>query len=500
MTNFNDFWQSLGHGARWGLVAGMLAIAGLLAGASWLLLRTDYEVLFADLKPQDAASIVAELDKMKVPYKLASGGAAVLVEASAVHGTRLKLMGKEVPLHGAVGFELFNNADFGMTEFAQKINYQRALQGEITRTILSLAEVQEARVHLALPEEGLFKRSTSKAKAAITLGLRPGKSLRAEQISGIQRLVSSAVPGIGAQDVTIVNQQGVALTRNGAAEADGEPDSGRLALKKETEQLLARKATDVLDRAFGAGQAIASVDVVLNLDQVRTTTEDVLGAPGANGQGSSGVMTREREVMRGEPVAPLDARRDAGARNAGSQREVDYQVGRRIEQVVSLPGAIRKLQVVAVVPRTASPAQAEQLRALLAAAVGAVPERGDVVIVQSVADFAAPANAAVTPASWTGAAPGEAIPVRAPISGRAMGAATMDWSSGVVVTALALFAGLVAWGILARQRRAGAGRSLSSSEREQLLDQLRHWLEADLPAQGTATQQTVVHTSGRTAA
>src|SRR4051794_23533774 len=166
------FWNELGGTARTGVLCGATLIVGLAAAAAFWLWRADYQVLFADLKPQDTAAMAAELERMKVPYKIASDGNTLLVDASAVHATRLKLMGKDIPLHGAAGFELFNNADFGMTEFAQKINYQRALQGEITRTILSLAEVRDARVHLALAEEGLFKRASSKAKAAITLSLR----------------------------------------------------------------------------------------------------------------------------------------------------------------------------------------------------------------------------------------------------------------------------------------------------------------------------------------
>lgn len=477
---FNDYWSGLGRNARFGLVAGVLAIAALFAASAWWLLRTDYEVLFADLKPQDAASIVGELDKMKVPYRLANGGTTVLVDGTTVHSTRLKLMGKEMPLHGAVGFELFNNADFGMTEFAQKINYQRALQGEITRTILSLAEVRDVRVHLALPEEGLFKKTTAKAKAAITLSLKPGQTLRAEQVSGIQRLVSAAVPGIAAQDVTLVDQQGVALTRAASAEGEtSEPASGRLDLKKETEQLLARKATEVLDRTFGPGQAIASVDVVLNLDQVRTTTEDVLGAPTRSGQGAAGVMVREREVLR-ETAAPLDVRRDAMPRSGGSQREIEYQVGRRIEQVVSLPGAIRRLQLVAVIRRPADAAQLEQLRALLGAAVGAVPDRGDVIVVQSLAAFESNAN--VAPAGIaSGKQGGDEVVAVSASAHPAAAKAAQGWT---VVGALAALTALVVIGavvMITRARAANRADALTADQRERLVRQVQAWL-AEEPA------------------
>lgn len=465
--------SGLGRNARVGMVAGVLLIAAMFAAAAWWLLRTDYDVLFSDLKPQDAASIVAELEKMKLPYRLGDGGSTVLVDAGTVHSSRLKLMGKELPLQGAVGFELFNNADFGMTEFAQKINYQRALQGEITRTILSLAEVREVRVHLALPEEGLFKKSAAKAKAAITVNFKPGKTLRPEQVSGIQRLVSAAVPGIAPHDVTLVDQQGIALTRAAVAEGEPEPSSGRLDLKKETEQLLTRKATEVLDRAFGPGQALASVDVVLNLDQVRTTTEDVLGAPTRAGQGHQGVMVREREVLR-EGSAPLDARREGAGRQGGSQREIEYQVGRRIEQVVSLPGAIRRLQLVAVVKHPADAAQLDQLRALLGAAVGAVAERGDVIVVQSLAAFDSVSPVAPSAGVAGQSAADEILATKKRLHPEPARAAIVT-NSGLLalVAALALLAALF---FLMRQRGGNRHPRMAPPQRERVVRQVQAWL------------------------
>ena len=179
----NTWWLALERRARIGLGAGLAAIVMAMGLGAWWLLRPDHAVLFADLRPQDAALMAAELDKLKRPYDVADGGTTLLVERAQVHSTRMKLMGKDLPLHGAVGLELFNNSDFGMTEFAQKVNYQRALQGELTRTILSFPEVQDARVHLALPEQGLFKQAATRPKAAITLTLRPGRTLRGEQVS-----------------------------------------------------------------------------------------------------------------------------------------------------------------------------------------------------------------------------------------------------------------------------------------------------------------------------
>jgi flagellar M-ring protein FliF len=256
-----NFWQGLTQRARAGFIGGAVVILLVTAGLAWWVFHTEYQALFTDLKPQDAQAMTTELERLKIPYHLGDSGTSILVDKATVHATRIKLMGKELPLQGAVGLELFNNTDFGMTEFAQKINYQRALQGELTRTIQSLSEVREVRVLLALPEQGLFKQATSKAKASITLTMRQGQALRAEQVVGVQRLVAAAVPGMATQDVTIVDGHGVALTRVEGGNADAEVNSARLELKRDTETYLSRKVAAVLDRSFGAGQALASVDV-----------------------------------------------------------------------------------------------------------------------------------------------------------------------------------------------------------------------------------------------
>jgi flagellar M-ring protein FliF len=480
-----EFWQSLSSAAKAGLVAGIVLIVGAtIAIAAWLV-RTDYEVLFSGLSPQDAAAMTAELDRMKQPYQLGPDGTTILVDKNTMHQTRLKLMSRDIPLHGAVGFELFNNNDFGMTEFAQKINFQRALQGEITRTILSISEVETVRVHIAFPEEGLFKREQSKAKASITLALKHGQSLRPEQVAGIQRLVSAAVPGVAPQDVTIVNQQGVALTRTpaGDLQTDGPV---QLELKKEIEQHLARKVSQVLDRAFGAGRALASVDVTLDMNQVRVTTEEVTGPPGKGGDARTGVIVRERETVKDE-AAPLSGRENNSA-GGSTHRETDYQVGRRVEQVVSQPGSIQQIQVVAVVKAPLDAHQLEQLKTLIGGAVGAQRDRGDTVVVQSMdgmgmvksEDGAAPPTSTATDNKLL-AKPGNGRPEQ--------GSTQQDR----LQLALAALMGLVvALGvaILLWQRRPGQTSSsttpdLSPQQRQAALQQVQSWVAGSPAAQGS---------------
>lgn len=468
-----DFWKGLARPARALLVGGLVLFLAAVVFFAWWAFRVEYQVLFSDLKPQDALAMTAELDKQKVPYRLGDGGSTILVDKTQVHATRIKLMGKEIPLQGVVGFELFNNTDFGMTEFAQKINYQRALQGELTRTILSLAEVSEVRVHLALPEQGLFKQASSKPKAAITLTLKQGQNLRPEQVFGIQHLVASATPGMTMADVAVVNHQGVALSRVAAnAETGAAPgsSSARLDLKKETEDYLARKAALVLDQSFGAGQALASVDVLLNMDQIRITTEEVIPASGRENKPPAGVMVRERESARDAGVAPLDARPGTGA-NGSMQREVEYQVGRRVEQVVSQPGSIRRIQVVAVVRKALDAGDEELTRKVIAAAVGASLERGDTVVVQSLKSGAIPLPAA--PGVEAGDAPaGPSVAVQGDMPAPVMAIAGL---------LLLVFGGL-AWFLLHRKRARPP--AMSEEQRQSALRQVRAWMQQESPPAG----------------
>jgi flagellar M-ring protein FliF len=490
-------WDSLGKqrssGARLGLVVGAAAIVIGTAAAGWWFMRPDYQVLFADLSPQDASAMSAELDRLKIPYVLgdAPGGdreaGAILVDKSDVYRTRMKLMAKDLPLHGTVGFELFNNGDIGMTEFAQKINFQRALQGELTRTILALAEVRDARILLALPEQGLFRQAAAKPTAAVTLSLKAGQRLQPAQVNGIQRLVASAVPGIQAQDVTIVDQSGVALTRPAGDPADA-AGSARLDLKQETEAYLARKATAVLERTLGAGNVTASVDVTLNMDRVQTNTDEVIGAPVKAGELPTGFVSRERESTReiGAPVAP--AGNAAAAAGGSSQHETEYTLGHRVEQVVGQPGSIRRIQVAVVVRHPLTPSQQEQLRQTVAAAVGASTDRGDTVVVQSTVAFDSARNAAARLDAVAGVdadaaqppMPGTASSRAAAIrAGEARG--TSQWLVLLAVFGVLGLLAVLASRALRRARPAPGVRPLTHAERQEMLEKLRGWMNEEVP-------------------
>lgn len=191
------------------LVVGALVIAGFVAGAVYFVfLRQPDSVLFSNLRSMDAATIVADLDKKKVPYHLADGGTTILVAKDKVDATRLGILSEDLPLKGTVGFELFNKSDIGLTEFAQKINYQRALQGELARTIMAVDGVDMARVHLSLPDPTIFQDDKRPPKASIALTMKPGKALSPGAVRGIQRLVAAAVSDLDTANVVVLDGEG----------------------------------------------------------------------------------------------------------------------------------------------------------------------------------------------------------------------------------------------------------------------------------------------------
>jgi flagellar M-ring protein FliF len=194
------------------LIVGVVAIAAAIVAGYFLWFHQSYAVLCRDLRPMDAATIVAELDKRKVPYQLSDGGKAILVPQKMVDSTRLAVMSQELPLKGVVGFELFSKSDMGLTEFAQNINYRRALQGEIARTIMALDSVESARVHLSLSEPSVFREDRRPSKASVTITPRAGRRISAQSVRGVQRLVSAAVADLEATDVVILDEDGAVIS------------------------------------------------------------------------------------------------------------------------------------------------------------------------------------------------------------------------------------------------------------------------------------------------
>lgn len=389
LTGIQESWTGLSTRARVGLVVCLAGVIILAVLMSYWALRVRYQVLFADLQEQDAAAVVGKLDGLKVPYRLSAAGNAILVREDSVYETRLKLMGDGLPISGGVGFEIFDKSDFGMTQYAQRINFQRALQGELARTIMALDEVKFARVHLVLPQSSIFKRQKEKTTASTTLILNPGDRLDEEQIAGIQRLIAAAVPGLESPMVIITDQRGVVLSDNDEPENKFATASGQLELKLKVEDYLTKKVVSILDRALGPGKAMVSMDVTLDLDQVKTTLEDVI--PIAHSKGvPTGAISKKRYSVQRQPTSPLvkvagtQAQYSDGAdRPARTTSEVEYKLGRKVEQVVRAPGSIRRLSVGVIVPGDLQELELKKIHDVVAMAVGFTADRGDGIVIHS---------------------------------------------------------------------------------------------------------------------
>lgn len=195
----------------------------LLALAYYLFLRTDYAVLYNDLRTADASAVVAELDAQGIDYSLRDGGSTILVPADQADAVRLAIVRSDAAVKGTSGFELFNKSDMGLTDFAQKINYQRALQGELARTIMTMDGVLDARVHLALPERSIFRGNRSDPKAAVTIAMRDRLAADDARVAGIQRLVAAAVPDLALEDVVVLDDAGRVISSSALTDTQLSP-------------------------------------------------------------------------------------------------------------------------------------------------------------------------------------------------------------------------------------------------------------------------------------
>ena len=324
------------------------ALTAALAAGYFFFLRTDYAVLYSGVREADAAAIVAELDRSGVGYRLADGGTTILVPEGSADSVRLAIAGSEVPSRGAVGFELFNESDMGLTDFAQRINYQRALQGELARTIMMMSGIESARVHLALPERSLFRGARAEPRAAVTVTPTVGRAVDGARVAGIQRLVAAAVPDLAVADVVVLDYVGRVISPAAATEALLPPD---LEEQEAVRQYYRARARAAVERALPG----------LEFD-VRVSVLAETGATGADGWQSGAAAAGEG------PAAAAD-----GARNF-------------------------RLRLVVLSEAPLDSASREQVRQAVAAAVRLDEEAGDGLVFSVAPIGAAAAAPAAAPA------------------------------------------------------------------------------------------------------
>lgn len=252
-------------------MVGIAAIIALLAGMFLWNKEPAYKVLFSNLSGQDGGAIIASLEQMNIPYQFSEGSGAILVPAARVHDARLRLATQGLPRGGSVGFELLDNQKFGISQFGENVNYQRALEGELARTIQTIATVQGVRVHLAIPKPSVFVREEQKPSASILLTLHPGRSLEASQVAGITHLVASSVPQLPPANVTLLDQNGNMLSKD-KDKLDLDPT--QLRYVKEIESNIIKRVEDILLPIAGTGNYRVQVAADVDFSHTEQTSED----------------------------------------------------------------------------------------------------------------------------------------------------------------------------------------------------------------------------------
>lgn len=407
--------NQLNNQQKLGLIFGLAAVVALMAGA-WMWSQTpDYRVLYSNLSDRDGGAIITSLQQMNVPYKMAEGGGAILVPANQVYEVRLRLASQGLPKGSVVGFELMESQKLGTSQFLEQVNYQRALEGEITRSIQSLSAVQGARVHLAIPRPSVFIREQQKPSASVLLSLHPGKILDPAQVSGIVHLIASSVPELPVKNVTVVDQNGNLLSGEGATSHVG-LDPGQLDYLHQIEQSYAKRIESILTPITGPGNVRAQVTADLDFSQVEQTAETFKPNPapaeaairsqqtseasGNTSSPASGVPGALSNQPPGAASAPLStAAAPPGAVQAVAQQAVtnmrkdatiNYEVDKTIKHIKQPVGTIKRLSVAVVVnnrkvagkdgkasAKPLSAAEMAQINNLVREAMGFSQVRGD---------------------------------------------------------------------------------------------------------------------------
>jgi flagellar M-ring protein FliF len=330
--NLRGIWNSLTPGQR--MVVGGTVIAVIIAVivGGMILSRAGYSVLYSGLAPEEAGKVVEKLDQRDIPYRLAGGGGTVLVPTSKVYSSRIELASEGLPRSGTVGFEIFDKTVFGMTEFLQKVNYRRALEGELAKTISQMAEVEGVRVHIVVPERTLFREDEQPSTASVVLRANPARKLTRKHIEGIAYLVASGVEGLAPERVTILDSRGTLLTK-GFPDAQGQASDG-LELKKQVEGYLEDKAQTLLDGVLGPGKGVIRISTLLNLEKIERSVER---------------FDPESAVIRSE-----ERTENTDGEGGGSSETAvtNYEFDRSIESIAGEVGNIERLSVAVMVDGT----------------------------------------------------------------------------------------------------------------------------------------------------
>jgi flagellar M-ring protein FliF len=394
-------WNGLSRIQQIGLGIVGVALLGVLIFVSTIGHGSDSAVAFSGLSNDDEAAIVQKLKDSKIPYTLGDGG-TIRVPAAQVHEAQLATAGMGLngqPATGS-GFELFNQPAFGQTEFTQKVNYQRALETELERSIDQMAGVDSSRVHLVIPEQSLFATQQQPTTASIMLKLKPGKHLDSTEARAISNLVSGSVEGLKPQNLTIVDSSGNTLTPDDTTDGSAGLTSKQLQTELNYESTMEKNLQAMLDNVLGSGKATVRVTAAMNWDQVEQTDEtyspnDPTQTPvltnhtitenSAGGSAAGGVPGAASN--NGSTVPTYQGSSSASGPTARSDTQTAYQLNKSTQKTVRAPGAVTRLSVAVMLdddPNNPNAALQQSVTDAVTAAAGIDPSRGDLLTVTAV--------------------------------------------------------------------------------------------------------------------
>ncbi len=362
------------------------------------------QLLYANLSMSDASNVTAWLKNQKIPYSLKNGGQDIWVSAEKIYQARIDLAANGLPSGGGVGFEVFDKQSFALTDYVQKVNHTRALQGELARTITSLAPVESTRVHLALPEKRLFKNQQKKATASVIITLVQGKTLDQKQVQGIVHLVAGSVSDLEPENVKVIDSNGMVLDLKQKSENDTILTVDMLAYQQEVEHRMEIRVQDLLDKTMGKDNGMVRVSAALDFSKVEKT-EELFDADEpvirseqvnkeTNGVETTGGIPGVQSNLQGNEFGQADSTVPPSNKQS---RITNYEISKTISRVVNPVGGIKKLSVSVLVADkvevdengtvvSTTPRTTEELKAIqdmVSTAIGLVAERGDMINVIS---------------------------------------------------------------------------------------------------------------------
>ena len=368
------------------LMVFILTIVGTVAVLKWAT-QPEYAILVTDIEPADAQAVIEELKNDKVAYKLVQDGRGIMVPRKNVYEYRMKLAAQNLPTNTGNGYELFDKKDIGLSEFVQQVNYRRALEGELARTIQAIPEVLKARVHIVFPQQRLFKEDQREPTASIFLSTRRGVQLGENQINGIVMLVSGSIEGLTTENVTVVDDHGKLLSRKRRSNTMAGLDDGELDLQMRVENYLEDKAQTMLDQLLGAGNAVVRLASDLDFRRIERTSE---------------MYDSENAAVLSEEIQSQTSQDSSAGNNNSTERTItNYQLPKSVERIINDVGSIKRLSVAVLVNGKYTEKQQpsgektfefvarpqgelQRLAALVRGAVGFNDQRGDKLDIQCI--------------------------------------------------------------------------------------------------------------------